>query len=97
MQYVSKQLNLGLTGEVGEHSFGVHRKSLGTPCPLVGGRLCWCLILMLLKAWDWLLQKVHGGLDHLIWSNIVHRVSGLLQREEQIPIIPVDLGNVHSL
>lgn len=32
---------------------------------------------MLLEAWDRLLQKVHGGLDHFIWSNIVHRVSGL--------------------
>lgn len=41
---------------------------------------------MLLEAWDWLLQKVHGGLDHFFWSNIVHRVSGLLQTEKQVSI-----------
>jgi hypothetical protein len=56
-----------LTGEVGE---------LGDVGPLVAGRLC--LILMLLKAWDRLLQEVCGGLDDLVWSNIVHRVRGLL-------------------
>lgn len=55
-------------------------------CPLVGGRLCCGLILTLLKAWDRLLQKVHGGLDHLVWSNVVHGVSGLLQREERMLI-----------
>lgn len=53
---------------------------------------------MLLKAWNWLLQKVHGSLDHFVWSNIVHRVSGLLQREEQMPINhPMALGHVHRL
>lgn len=61
-------------------------QSCRTPCPLVGGRLRWCLILVFLKAWNRLLQKVHGSLDHFVWSNIVHRVSGLLQREEQMSI-----------
>lgn len=46
--------------------------------PLVGGRIRSHLIFVFLKAWDWLLQKVCGGLDHLVGSNVVHGVSGLL-------------------
>lgn len=49
---------------------------------------------MLLEAWDRLLQKVHGGLDHFIWSDIVHRVSGLLQTEEQVSVTRMVLGNL---
>lgn len=68
---------------------------LGTLWPLVGGRLCRCLIPVLLEARDRLLQKVHGGLDHLVWPNVVHRVSGLLRRKEQKPLNrPGSLGNL---
>lgn len=73
----SEQVNTELQGT----------QRLRTPYPLVTGRLCCCLILMLLEAWHRLLQKVHGGLDHLFWSNIVHRVSRLQPVQTAEPVL----------